>query len=472
MSGTDLAFLSASELVAAYASGRASPVEALEAVLAQAARMEPHLNAFCLIDAEAARAMARASEARWRAGRPAGPLDGVPVSVKDIVTTRGWPTLRGSLTVPRDQPWDADAPPVARLREGGAVLFGKTTTPEFAHKGVTDSPLTGITRNPWNPGLTPGGSSGGASAAVAAGVGPLAVATDAGGSIRIPAALTGTFGIKPSGGRVAVHPPTPYGTLAATGPISRTVEDAARMLAEIARPDPRDAEAGLMPVPDYLGALDTDLAGWRIAWSPTLGYAQIATEVARLVEAAARVFADLGAELVEVAHVMDDPWPLLERLKRGLTDFAFRAADEAALAMMDPGLVAEIRAARGASLHEHLAAQQERQQLARRMAEFHGAFDLLLTPAAAVPAFAVGRDAPEGYAGRSWYPTTFPFNLTRQPAASVPAGMTEAGLPVGLQIVGPLNGDLRVLQAARAFERARPWAGLWPPLARQERAHG
>lgn len=471
MSGTDLAFLSASELVAAYAAGRASPVEALEAVLAQAARMEPHLNAFCLIDAAAARAMAEASAARWRAGQPAGPLDGVPVSVKDIVTTRGWPTLRGSLTVPRDQPWDADAPPVARLREGGAVLFGKTTTPEFAHKGVTDSPLTGITRNPWNPALTPGGSSGGASAAVAAGIGPLAVATDAGGSIRIPAALTGTFGIKPSGGRVAVHPPTPYGTLAATGPIARSVEDAARMLAEIARPDPRDPEAGLLPVPDYLDALDTDLTGWRIAWSPTLGYARIEPEVAGPVAEAAQVFADLGAELVEVEHVMDDPWPLLERLKRGLTDFAFRHLDDAAMARMDPTLVAEIRAARGAPLHDHLAAQQERQQLAARMAAFHRSYDLLLTPAAAVPAFAVGRDAPEGYAGRSWYPTTFPFNLTRQPAASVPAGMTAAGLPVGLQIVGPVHGDLRVLQAARAFERARPWAARWPALARPERAH-
>jgi len=471
MSATDLAFLSASELVAAYAAGRASPVEALEAVLAQAARMEPRLNAFCLIDPEAARAMARASEARWQAGRPAGPLDGVPVSVKDIVTTRGWPTLRGSRTVRRDQPWDADAPPVARLREGGAVLFGKTTTPEFAHKGVTDSPLTGITRNPWDPALTPGGSSGGASAAVAAGVGPLAVGTDAGGSIRIPAALTGTFGIKPSGGRVAVHPPTPYGTLAATGPISRTVEDAARMLAEIARPDPRDPEAGLMPVPDYLGALEAGVAGRRIAWSPTLGHARIAPEVARLAEEAARVFADLGAELVEVAHVMEDPWPLLERLKRGLTDFAFRHMDDAALAQMDPGLVTEIRAARGAALHEHLAAQQERQQLAAQMAAFHREFDLLLTPAAAVPAFAVGRDAPEGYEGRSWYPTTYPFNLTRQPAASVPAGMTAAGLPVGLQIVGPVHADLAVLQAARAYERARPWAALWPPLARQEAAH-
>jgi aspartyl-tRNA(Asn)/glutamyl-tRNA(Gln) amidotransferase subunit A len=462
----DLAFLSASGLVAGYASGAFTPVEATRAVLAQAARLEPVLNAFCLIDADAALEAARASAARWQAGAPAGPLDGVPVSVKDIILTRGWPTLRGSLTVPADQPWDEDGPAVARLREGGAVLFGKTTTPEFAHKGVTDSPLTGITRNPWDPALTPGGSSGGASAAVAAGVGPLALATDAGGSVRIPAALTGTFGFKPSGGRVAMYPPTPYATLAAFGPIARTVGDAARMMAGIARPDPRDPDSGHLPVPDFAGDLDADLTGWRIAWSPTLGYARIAPEVAALTAQAALAFADMGATVVEVPHVMDDPWPVLERLKRGLTAFAFRAADDAALARMDPVLADEIREARGADLAEHLAAQMDRAALARRMADFHAGFDLLLTPAAAVPAFDATRNAPEGHAGRSWYPTTYPFNLTRQPAASVPAGFTAAGLPVGLQIAGPINADLKVLQAARAFERARPWADRWPALAR------
>lgn len=470
MASAGLALLSASDLIEGFAARRFSPVDALDAVLAQLDRLEPELNAFCFLDRESARAQAQASAARWESGQSQGLLDGVPVSVKDIILTAGWPTLRGSRTVDPAQDWREDGPAVARLREHGAVLFGKTTTPEFAFKGVTDSPLTGVTRNPWDTRLTPGGSSGGASAAVAAGIAPLALATDAGGSVRIPASFTGTFGHKPSGGRVAMYPPTPYATLAGFGPISRTVRDAALMMSVIAQPDPRDWEADLSAPPRYDLELDAARPSqWRIAFSPTLGYVDVAPEVLEIVDHAVEIFRTLGAQVDVVEHVFDDPWPILARYKRGLTAYAFRAMPPSRFAEMDPALVAEIEESQGASLDEHLSAQLERAGLARRMADFHQAYDLLLTPTLATPPFAIGRNAPEGYEGRAWYGFTFPFNLTRQPAASVPCGLTQAGLPVGLQIVGPARDDLKVLQAARAFERANPWPLTAPIATRNDR---
>lgn len=460
----DLAFTSASDLLAGFARGDFSPVEALEAVLWQLDRLEPSLNAFCYLDRPAAIAAAERSAERWRRGQPEGLLDGVPVSVKDIILTRGWPTLRGSRTINPDQEWSEDGPAVARLREHGAVLFGKTTTPEFAFKAVTDSPLTGITRNPWDLEKTPGGSSGGASAAVAAGIGPLALATDAGGSIRVPASFAGVFGHKPSGGRVAMYPLTPYSTLAAFGPISRTVTDAALMLSVIAAPDRRDWEADTDAPVAYHSLLQADPRQWRIAFSATLGYVSVDPEIRRIVEQAVKTFEDLGAHVEIVDEVMSNPRPLLERFKRGLTAYAFRNTPKEAYPKMDGALVEEIEASRGADLVEHLDAQMERAALARRMIAFHETYDLLVTPTLPVAPFAAGSNRPDGHEGRSWYGFTFPFNLTRQPAASLPCGFTKAGLPVGLQIVGPPRRDLLVLQAAHAFENARPWRQR-PPIA-------
>jgi aspartyl-tRNA(Asn)/glutamyl-tRNA(Gln) amidotransferase subunit A len=462
MGAPELAVATADQLLTGFRAGRFTPVDALDAVLAQLERLEPQLNAFCLIDRDAAYESARASAARWKRGEPEGLLDGVPVSIKDIVLTRGWPTLRGSRTVNADQPWDEDGPAVARLREHGAVLFGKTTTPEFAFKGVTDSPLTGTTRNPWNVELTPGGSSGGASASVAAGIGPLALATDAGGSIRIPASFSGVFGHKPSGGRVAMYPPTPYASLAGFGPIARSVRDAALMMSCIAEPDARDWEADPRMPERFDRMLDADPKTWRIAFSPTLGFVDVQPEVARIVEEAAMRFAGMGATVEKVEHVMDDPWPILARFKRGLTAYAFRNLPASRHAEMDPALVEEIEASRGAELEDHLDAQMKRAELGRAMATFHRSYDLLLTPTAAALPFPVGRNAPNGYEGRAWYGFTFPFNLTRQPAASVPCGLSESGLPVGLQIVGPPGGDLAVLQAAYALEHAYPWPRTAP----------
>lgn len=460
-----LAWLSATELLSAFKKRRLSPLDVTEAILERIESLDPVLNAYALVDREGALVAASQAEARWAAGNPLGPLDGVPVSIKDIVLTRGLPTRRGSRLIEPDQPWEEDGPAVARLREAGAVILGKTTTPEFAAKPVTLSPLTGTTRNPWNANYSPGGSSGGAGAAVAAGLGPLALGTDAGGSIRIPASLCGVFGLKPSGGRVPMYPPTPYGTLASFGPMTRTVADAALMLSIIAQPDPRDWSALPYQEIDYSALLEQGQPrDWRIAWSPTLGYARVDPEVGRLAKAAVQRLAESGAAIESVEAVFEDPADFLESFKRGLTDYAFRHLDEESLKQMDQDLAEEIRRSRGASLRAHLDAEMARAALGRQMCAFHQDYDLLITPTLAGPPFPVELQGPEGYGRYEWLAFSYPFNLTRQPAATVPCGFTDAGLPVGLQIVGPMNADLLVLQAARVFERILPWVDRRPNL--------
>src|SRR5438105_6525338 len=290
--------LSATELLEGYRRHQLSPLEVTRAVLERIERLNPVLNAFNLVSDHALED-AKASEARWSSGQPKGLLDGVPASIKDIILTRGWPTLRGSKTVDPKGPWNDDAPVSARLREHGAVLLGKTTTPEFGWKGVTDSALTGITRNPWNPAKTPGGSSGGAAAALASGMGALAVGTDGGGSIRIPCSFTGLFGLKPSFGRVPAWPLSPFGTVAHVGSMTRSVTDAALMLNVLALPDALDWHALPYERRDWRMALDEGVADLRIAYSPDLGYAKVDAEVAALVREAVRVFADLGARVEE-----------------------------------------------------------------------------------------------------------------------------------------------------------------------------
>ncbi|MBC5768210.1 amidase [Ramlibacter albus] len=466
MDKTEIPWLTATELLEHYRRGTLSPVEVTRTVVERAERSQPLLNAFCVIDPEAALASARESEARWRRGQPLGLLDGVPVSIKDIVLTKGWPTLRGSRTIPANQPWEEDAPSVARLREHGAVLFGKTTTPEFAVGPVTRSPLTGVTRNPWNVDMTPGGSSGGAGAAVAAGIGPLALGTDAGGSIRIPSSFCGIFGHKPSGGRVPTWPPTPYATFAAFGPMTRTVEDAARMLTVVSGPDPRDWNAlPYDPVP-YHERLDArPLEGMRIAWSPTLGYARVDDEVRQMCEQATRAFTELGAKVETVAQVFENPMALISGLREAATNFAFQSFGEDKLAVMDERVANMIRETRkkAATASDYLAVEAERMKFGARMNAFHRDYPLLLTPTVAVPPFSADVWYPAGYEGdREWWPFTIPFNFTRQPASSVPCGFTKSGLPVGLHIVGPAHADLLVLQASRAFERVRPWRDARP----------
>src|SRR4051794_35535000 len=316
--GDDLAFTSAARLIELYRTKQISPVEVTAATLRRLETYEGAINAFVLYDPETALAMARASEARWQKGEPQGLLDGVPVALKDTLLTRGWPRLLGSRTIDPNQVWDEDAPVPRRLRANGAVFFGKTTTPEFGWKGVTDSPLSGVTRNPWNLERTPGGSSGGSGAAVLAGIGPLAVGTDAGGSIRIPAAFCGIFGFKPTFGRVAVYPPSAFGDVAHVGPMTRTVADAALMLEAIKGPDSRDwyslPDDGI-PYRERLG--DSSLKGKRVALSPPLGYAEPAPAVREAVERAAAVFAGLGAIVEPADPFFESPKSIFEALALG-----------------------------------------------------------------------------------------------------------------------------------------------------------
>jgi aspartyl-tRNA(Asn)/glutamyl-tRNA(Gln) amidotransferase subunit A len=456
----DLTQRTATELLDLYGRGEASPVEATAAVLERIDRLNPVLNCFALVGADEAMEAARASEARWRAGDPVGALDGVPVSIKDLVLTRGWPTLRGSRTIDPAGPWDVDAPVTARLREVGAVLLGKTTTPEFGCKAETNSPLTGITRNPWDTTKTPGGSSGGTAAAVAAGLGPLAVGTDGAGSVRIPAAFCGNVGLKPSFGRVPAYPLSPFGTVSHIGPHAMSVADVALMLNVMQRPDARDWTSLPPTDADHLAGLDDGIAGLRVAYSPRLGYVDsVDAEVACAVDAAVGQLAGQGAVVEAVDPGFNDPLEITTGLwfTGAWTLWNQLSADQQALA--DPDFAAEARLGEPMS---SLAVQQlvrRRGELGSLMRQFMEQYDVLVTPTVAVPAFKA-RPAghtpldPESMLG--WTPFSYPFNLTQQPACTVPCGLTTAGLPIGVQFVGPMFADSLVLRVARAYEAVRP----------------
>jgi aspartyl-tRNA(Asn)/glutamyl-tRNA(Gln) amidotransferase subunit A len=463
-----VADLAATELLAAYRAGELSPVEATRAALDRVRRLDGHVNAFCLVDEDAALATARESEERWRQGAPRGLLDGVPASVKDVLLTAGWPTRRGSRTIAPDGRWPVDGPSVARVREHGAVLLGKTTTPELAWKGVTDSPLTGVTGNPWDPARTAGGSSGGSAAAVALGMGALSLGTDGGGSVRIPAAFTGTVAHKPTYGRVPHHPASPFGTLAHVGPMTRTVADAALLLDVVSGSDARDPWTLPAPAAGCLAALGgTAVAGLRIAVSPTLGFAEVHPEVAAAFAAAVGVFGELGAVVEEADPGFADPVEPFEVLWFAGAAKTIEHLGAAERALMDPALVEIAEQGSRLSALDYLTAMAVRNELGTRMADFHARFDLLLTPTLPIPAFDAGIEVPPGSPRprwTSWTPFTYPFNMTQQPAASVPCGFTAAGLPIGLQIVGPRHGDPLVLAAAHAYEQATDWHLRRPPL--------
>ena len=459
---TDLADCTATELLQLYRGRQASPVEATHAVLKRIDALNPQLNAFCHLAPEQALADARLSEARWREGRPTGPLDGVPTSIKDLILTRGWPTRRGSRTVDPDQAWDVDAPATARLREAGAVLLGKTTTPEFGCKGETNSPLTGISRNPWDPRKTPGGSSGGTAAAVAAGMGPLSVGTDGAGSVRIPAAFCGNFGLKPSFGRVPAYPLSPMGTVSHLGPHTMSVRDAALMMNVLKQPDARDWHALPPDGDDYLQPLERGIRGLKIAYSPTLGYAQdVHPEVAAAVLAAVRQLEQLGAEVEQVDPGIEDPLPITIGLWFAGAWAIWSGLSPEQRAEADPDFATEADAGSAYGVLELHRLTLARGALGAHMRQFMTRYDLLVTPAVAVPAFDARpagsiKLTPQNMLG--WTPFSYPFNLTQQPACTIPCGLTQAGLPIGLQIVGPMFGDALVLRAARAYETVRPIA--------------
>ena len=469
---SDVAFMSAVQMGSAYRERSLSPVEATRTILERIDRVNPVVNAFCHVAHESALADARASEARWAKGAPLSAIDGVPAGIKDLILTAGMPTMRGSKTVGASGPWADDAPATARLRQAGAVILGKTCTPEWGWKGATDSPLTGITRNPWNTNMTPGGSSGGASAALAAGLGPLHIGTDGGGSIRIPNAFTATTGIKAHFGRVPAWPLSPMGTVAHVGPMTRDVMDAALLLNIVSQADARDWSALPPHDKDWSANLREGVKGLRIAYSPRLGYIpHVNAEVEAAVKRAVQVFVDMGAQVEQSDPGFPDCGPLFATHWFATARNTFGKLPPEKFKLMDAGLQATCAYAARYTIADFLDYQAARVQVGEAMKRFNTQFDLLITPATAVPAFEVGRvspDLPDGVTSVPedwtwWTPFSFPFNLTQQPAMSINCGFTKSGLPIGLQIVAPAYREDLALRAAAAFEAARGPL-TWPTL--------
>jgi aspartyl-tRNA(Asn)/glutamyl-tRNA(Gln) amidotransferase subunit A len=468
MNATELCYTPATELATRIRAKHLSPVELTRAVLGRIERVNPALNAFCTLVAEAALERAREAEAALMRGDALGPLHGIPFSIKDLAFTRGVRTMAGSHIFATRVP-DADAPFVRRLKAAGGVMLGKTASPEFGWKALGDSPLTGITRNPWNPAMTTGGSSAGAAAAVAAGLGPLAQGSDGAGSIRIPSSFCGVFGLKPTFGRVPMWPISNNDYASHNGPMTRTVADAALMLAVMAGPDDWDKTALDAPPADYVGRLHEGVRGRRVAFSASLDGLRVDPEVAATVARAARAFEELGAVVEEVRPGFADSHRLIRLLWNAHEAGNYARYLPEWRSRMDPGLVAAIEDGLSYGVTEYVEARGEKLAYCDSVRPLFERYDLLLTPSVSVTAFEVGRLNPAHWPQHAWdwFPWagfSYPFNFTGHPAASVPAGFTAAGMPVGLQIVGRRYADLTVLQASAAFEQARPWAPRRPPL--------
>ncbi len=470
-----LSFLSAAELSALFARRELSPVEVVRAALARIERSHPTLNAFITVCADAAMAQARAAEAALSTGAPISPLHGIPFSVKDLVATAGVRTTYGSLIFADHVP-ETDAVAVARLKAAGAILIGKTTTPEFGQKGLTEAPLFGRTRNAWDARRTCGGSSGGAAVAVACGLGPIAVATDGGGSTRIPAACNGVVGFKQSLGVVPVdRAQDAFGNISYTTPMTRTVMDTALMLDAIAGPHSSDPHSLNRPRVDYAAAArpQGDLEGVRIGWRPVLGNRVVAAEVLDLCKRAVDGFEALGATVFEMPDDFENAeslWLIVNGSYR-LAQYGHHLKEHRA--RMDPTLVAQLERADGYSAQELYTAIFLRTRLYRQVQSWFESADIVVTPTLARTALPIEHDffdqveidgRPVDTMRRAWYPYTLPFNMTGNPAVSIPCGWAADGLPVGLQLVGRLGEDTRLLRAAALFEQAHPWAQRRPAL--------
>ena len=461
MSATDPALMSAEELLAHFGRRALSPVEALKAVTERIARLNPEINAFAVLNPRSLEA-AGESEARWQAGRPRGVLDGVPVTVKDLVDLAGLPTRRGSrLTDPA--PVTDDAPSVLGLKEQGAVVIGKTTTTEFGWKSPGDCPLHGITRNPWNRLHTPGGSSSGAGAAAAASFAPLHIGTDAGGSIRIPAAWCGVIGLKPSFGRVPQWPLGAFAPVAVAGPITRTVRDAALMLSAMARFDLRDPFC-LPPEAhadrDWRAGIEDGVAEMRVAVIRRPGFdAPVEWEGIGAVEEAAQLLTEAGAEVEEADPGLPDTREIFCRIWGVALARLVGTFPDTRRHMLDPGLLQVAATYQSVPATAMMEMEALRLTAAHAMARLHQRYDLVLCPS--VPGLAPLADAPLGDPTEAlwmnWAPWTFTFNLTRQPAITVPMGFAPNGLPRSVQIAAALYRDDLVLRAARTLEVAQPF---------------
>jgi aspartyl-tRNA(Asn)/glutamyl-tRNA(Gln) amidotransferase subunit A len=469
---TDLCFTSAVELAQLIRRRALSPVEVTRTVLERIERLNTRLGAYVVVHAERALDEARAAERAVMAGESRGPLHGVPVSIKDNLWTAGERTTYGSRLLAQFVAPE-DAPSVAGLRAAGAIFVGRTNLPEFAWRGSTDNRLFGESRNPWDLTRTSGGSTGGGAAAVAAGLGPLALGSDGAGSIRIPASFCGLVGLKPTFGRVPMYPAAGGNELVAhVCPLARTVRDVALMMNAIAHYDRRDMFALPDDGVDYLAACHEPFLGTRsgpqvrIAWSADLGFAPVDPETREIAETAARAFSEIGLTVEEADPDVGDPSGILRTLYGGAQAAAHAARSADQKAQMDPELVAYAEASAGLSVVEYLRAVAARQALVDALRRFFERYDLLLTPTLCLPAFPLGCVGPSEVAGRGvthlGWTLCYPFNYSGQPAVSVPAGWTASGLPVGLQIVGRRLEDALVLRAAAAFETLRPWAARRP----------
>ena len=469
MTSIDLCYLSALQLRDLYQKGEVSPVEVTEAILRRMDELNPTLNAFITTTPEFALKGARIAEQAYQTGESPPPLAGIPTSIKDLVSMTGVRTTRGSLLY-KDWVPDYDAPIIERLHEAGAVMLGKTNLPELGWKGDSTNRIIGSTHNPWKLGRTAGGSSGGGTAAVAAGLGPLAQGSDGAGSIRIPSSFCGIYGLKPSWGLIPQYPASAVELFSHLGPMTRTVADSALMLNIMAGADPRD-RLSFPTETDYLASLEGGIAGLRVAWSPDLGYALIDPEVRDIVAKAALRFEELGCHVEEAHPDLEDPWESIVHVIWASAFAGLHLHDlDAVRDQIDPGLVRVIEQGLQLSGAEVAIAYARRNDYYHAWRQFMERYDLLLTPTLPVTAFTAGDDYPGQINGQpttylSWTAFTYPFNITGQPAATVPCGFASDGLPVGLQIVGRWRDDVTVLRASAAFEALAPWADKRPPLS-------
>ncbi len=474
MEDEKICYLPATKMAGRIARKKVSPVEVVAAVFSRIHRLDLKLNAFCaLAEDEARREAKRAEEAIMRKDK-IGLLHGVPVSIKDLILTQGIRTTFGSKIYENFVPKE-DEIVVKRLKAAGAIILGKTNTCEFGYKGVTDNFVFGPTRNPWNLELTPAGSSGGAAAAVASGLGPLALGSDGGGSVRAPAGFCGIFGLKPSRGRIPIYPIPPgwenlYRRVLHLGPITRTVADAALMMDAMAGPDDRDPASLFEKKISYRRGLKNGIQGLQVAWTANLGDAVVEPGIREKAQSALQVFEELGCSVEEVKIDI----PSLHASYQALfaADCAVALGDRLGKwrDQMDPGLVRLIEIGQTVSGVDYSKAMRQVNLLWISLQPYFKKFALLLTPTLPVPPFQIGIDWPKTIGGQKIHPLnylafTYPFNLTGQPAASVPCGWTKDDLPVGLQIVGRPMDDSTVLRAAAAFEEARPWQDRRPNVS-------
>ncbi|WP_424767554.1 amidase [Paenibacillus sp. sgz302251] len=468
----NIAKMTALDIRTAISSKTISAVEVMSDTLARMDALEPALNAFATATPALAMDAARAADQAVSHGQVLGPLQGIPISVKDLIHVGGVRTAFGSRTRANNIA-EADAPSVERVRAAGAGIIGKTTTTEFGSKAAgAESPLTGVTHNPWNLQKSPGGSSAGAAASVAAGITPFALGTDGGGSIRIPASLCGLFGIKAQFGRVPVYPTSATPTLAHVGVLSRSVRDASLLAQTISGYDPRDPASVSEAVPDFMAACDMPCKGMRIAWSPTLGYAKPTAEVLQITERAARRFEELGCTVELVPHLFDDPvdlWTAEFYTGIGVTLWEeFQHKRE----LLDPDLAALLLNGFNETVESYYAKVFQRYRLRDQVRRFFQNYDLLLTPTLPVSSIDEGINVPQELPDRnivSWSYYTYPFNLTGNPAASIPCGFDSEGMPVGLQMVAGFNRETDLFKAAARFEDAYPWADRMPILSSSDR---